>query len=522
MMDPSGPFDIFGLLKSSYPDGATTNTIPATVHVVLDEYLTSVCSSCLKIHADDSKLLRCSRCSFLYYCSATCQKNDWTKSHRNECSILKIIQKTLTDQPTSLARLFVRMSLKVHEVASADRYRTPMPVSKFESNESWSPGVLKLFDSIANCKAVFLSWKPFLEAVDHQFGCRASPSQSGQFMSALADMKGTAFPVYPPGNQKYNEKYNGNAPIGYGTFQFKTAIPLCKRNIAFVTVVDPMLGPVLKTKAVRPLKAGDRQFFGNALDPLATPENQNLHLIYPEDSHNQLQTTYPPHPMFNLSHRWELFCMYCKQATVKSLSDPWFGYSTMPVAGQEMLCTSCNRLFPCPQRFALFLSKLTELTTPSAREKMAPPKRPQTSLAYHMEMLQRMMPLTHLMQESVPLVAKSSVAVGLIYRKMGQLAEESDDPDGMASAYRQLLPIVEKHLDKYDQNVFDALARLIVYHLERREIAQGLVYLETAWDRLRFIPGEHSYDFYVVNKLLKAARCDKKFSFERFCQVEPK
>ena len=74
-------------------------------------------------------------------------------------------------------------------------------------------------------------------------------------MNGLADLKGTAFPLYSAKNEM---NFGGNDPIGYGIFQFKTTMPLCKRNVAFVTSVDPVLGPILRSIAVRPIKAGER------------------------------------------------------------------------------------------------------------------------------------------------------------------------------------------------------------------------------------------------------------------------
>ena len=84
----------------------------------------------------------------------------------------------------------------------------------------------------------------------------------------------------------------------------------------------------------------------------------------------------------------------------------------------------------------MFLSKLTELTAETKFE-------PSRYLFFHMETLQQMLPLVDLMEESVALVARSSFAVGLIYRRMAELSEATGDPDEAAASYRQLLPIAE-------------------------------------------------------------------------------
>ena len=102
-----------------------------------------------------------------------------------------------------------------------------------------------------------MAWKPFLVAFDQHFSCLPTSGESGQFLCALADLKGTAFPLYPAKN---GITCGENDPIGYGPFRFKTSttMPLYKRNVAFVTFVDPVVGPVLKCIAVRPIEAGDR------------------------------------------------------------------------------------------------------------------------------------------------------------------------------------------------------------------------------------------------------------------------
>ena len=77
--------------------------------------------------------------------------------------------------------------------------------------------------------------------------------------------------------------------------------------------------------------------------------------------------------------------------------------------------------------------------------------------------------------------------------------------------------LFRKHLHKYDQNIFDGLSRVIVYHLERQEITESLPYIEKAWKRLQKIPGKDSFDFYVVNKLHNAVQNKKDFCWSEFC-----
>ena len=80
-------------------------------------------------------------------------------------------------------------------------------------------------------------------------------------------------------------------------------------------------------------------------------------------------------------------------------------------------------------------------------------------------------------------------------------------------AIRTIVLTSRKHLYKHDQNIFEGLSRVIVYHLERQEIAESLPYIETAWERLQKIPGKDSFDFHVVDKIRSAVRTTSDFRF---------
>ena len=80
--------------------------------------------------------------------------------------------------------------------------------------------------------------------------------------------------------------------------------------------------------------------------------------------------------------------------------------------------------------------------------------------------------------------------------------------------------LFRKHLHKYDQNIFDGLSRVIVYHLERLEMAKSLPFIEIAWERLQKIPGKDSFEFHVVDRLRKAVRNKTEFTFSDFRSVE--
>jgi hypothetical protein len=53
--------------------------------VVDDANLSTTCSYCFM---KGGKLLCCSACKFVYYCSKDCQRNDWP-NHQHECKVLR-------------------------------------------------------------------------------------------------------------------------------------------------------------------------------------------------------------------------------------------------------------------------------------------------------------------------------------------------------------------------------------------------------------------------------------------------
>ena len=72
-------FDDAGYLKRNHAEGAIIHSVPATVFVVRDEFVSTVCSGCLKTGHPQSttQLQRCSSCKFLNYCSRECQVRNW-------------------------------------------------------------------------------------------------------------------------------------------------------------------------------------------------------------------------------------------------------------------------------------------------------------------------------------------------------------------------------------------------------------------------------------------------------------
>ena len=64
-----------GRLRRDHAEGATIYSVAATVLVVRDQCISTVCSGCLRTKGPHSstQLQHCSKCKFLNYCSRDCQ-----------------------------------------------------------------------------------------------------------------------------------------------------------------------------------------------------------------------------------------------------------------------------------------------------------------------------------------------------------------------------------------------------------------------------------------------------------------
>ena len=214
--------------------------------------------------------------SYMQYPSL--QTKDWKKVHKDECGILKAIFRACPDQDTTFARLFVRSGLKVNVSISfsyidsttekLSRVNYKKKLFWFLQNDLKEMGMwsmpcfipeslskqnaeqcLKLYHQPQNCRKLFNTWTPIVQALDRHHS--TNQRQFGCFMNALTDLIGISMPMYAT-DQRFSQE-----PIAYCTFLNKTATPFCVANAVFVPVVDPVYGPILQVKAVRPVKAGE-------------------------------------------------------------------------------------------------------------------------------------------------------------------------------------------------------------------------------------------------------------------------
>jgi len=60
---------------------------------------TTICQECGKHASDGMRLLKCSECKAVHYCSRECQRIDWKAGHKEECQKKSTVMKTLATTP---------------------------------------------------------------------------------------------------------------------------------------------------------------------------------------------------------------------------------------------------------------------------------------------------------------------------------------------------------------------------------------------------------------------------------------
>ena len=107
---------------------------------------------------------------------------------------------------------------------------------------------LEVFNQPQNCRTLFNTWKPILEALDRHYNI--NQREFGSFLNALANLIVVALPMFGVDLHYCKE------PIAYCSFPNRSATPACKANAVLVPVVDPVHGTILQVKAAISLKAG--------------------------------------------------------------------------------------------------------------------------------------------------------------------------------------------------------------------------------------------------------------------------
>lgn len=96
------------------------------VSAMLPKYFSKVCHFCAK---ESSNLQRCSSCKYSYYCSQDHQIEDWKKSHKKECSMMKKVLEKDQKGPIHTAVLLVKTYAQVELLNNSDlkKYLDSLP-----------------------------------------------------------------------------------------------------------------------------------------------------------------------------------------------------------------------------------------------------------------------------------------------------------------------------------------------------------------------------------------------------------
>ena len=102
-----------------------------------------------------------------------------------------------------------------------------------------------------HCYQLYKAWKPIVDALDQYHN--SDVQKFAIFVDTLDDLIDISMPIFGAG-LRYSKE-----PIAYWTFLKQTAFnPVNIPNSVLIPVVDPVHGPILQVKAVKPLKTGER------------------------------------------------------------------------------------------------------------------------------------------------------------------------------------------------------------------------------------------------------------------------
>ncbi len=83
------------------------------VNIVMSEYKSQYCDYCLNDENEQTKLKKCSKCNFMYYCDSKCQKIDW-KIHKHECKIFVKHLKAMENSGFLMDKLLLLRLIIIH------------------------------------------------------------------------------------------------------------------------------------------------------------------------------------------------------------------------------------------------------------------------------------------------------------------------------------------------------------------------------------------------------------------------
>ena len=125
--------------------------------LVEKEALDEVCSYCFAEN-ESSSLKRCSGCKVPRYCSAACQKKDWTSIHQKECSILK----KMPGIPPTAVRGLIQLCLRnLHQPDSSPTWMNlEGHVKELRQSRRWEEIVLQSTAAVefSKCPKDWMEW----------------------------------------------------------------------------------------------------------------------------------------------------------------------------------------------------------------------------------------------------------------------------------------------------------------------------------------------------------------------------
>ena len=127
----------------------------------------------------------------------------------------------------------------------------PTPWSLPESPEEEPTEKLLLrYHQPQNCRILFDAWEPIVTALNRHY--RTNLHQYAEFISFMNEVGRITLPIFN------RDLHYGEEPIAYCAFLMNNTVPpTCNPNAVLVPVLDPVHGPILQLKAVKPLQAGE-------------------------------------------------------------------------------------------------------------------------------------------------------------------------------------------------------------------------------------------------------------------------
>ncbi|KAH8833081.1 hypothetical protein DL96DRAFT_1694908 [Flagelloscypha sp. PMI_526] len=241
--------------------GIIINTKPH-IACLSTQNLPFFCGSCFSQAPVGKELKRCTKCKVLYYCSSTCQGNDWP-IHKHECAALRKWSKNAPSQDHAIPNDAIRSlghegedSQWTKEIDRLQSNRTKLPVSQTEMHTHLAHAIVQYLgaNSPADLSEYGISSVADLVDVISRF-------ISNTFAIATSSLTPLGASVSPP-IALTNHSCDPNAVIVYPR----------------VSATPEKDEPVMQLVAVRPIKAGE-QVLTSYIDTTLTRKSRQETLL---------------------------------------------------------------------------------------------------------------------------------------------------------------------------------------------------------------------------------------------------